>query len=296
MDRPRQVRCSSCKTTWTAGGESEPEETPSPAPPLLGEETPPYRPEAVAEAALDIVVEPAIPADAQAPVEPAPRKAKAKSKARARKPAAARAIWGGLAAALVLLVACAALFRNEVVRIFPATAGAYVKLGLTVNPIGLAPEGIEAGPGLSGGHAAVIVTGKLRNVQDRAHAPAPLRIILMDQGGRHLIDRVLPAAGRPLQPGESRPFQLAFLDPPSGAVQVQVEFAFDAMGAAPAARASAETAARVAEADRRAAELRLRGALAPSPPEAIPAKVVQPLSEDSPYALPEAARTRAGNG
>jgi hypothetical protein len=105
---------------------------------------------------------------------------------------------------------------------------------------------------------------------------------------------VLPAAGRPLQPGESRPFQLAFLDPPSGAVQVQVEFAFDAMGAAPAA--SAETAARIAEADRRAAELRLRGRLAPSPPATIPAKVAQPLSEDSPYALPAAAGTRAGNG
>jgi hypothetical protein len=241
----------------------------------------------------------------------------------------------------------------------PSTAGAYAKIGLTVNPVGLAPEAVEAGPGLSNGHAAVIVTGKLRNVQTHAQPPAPLRIILMDKGGHHLADQVLPAGDHPLQPGEARPFQLAFLDPPSGVSQVQVEFAFDAMkshgakghaakphGAAPHGEAHAAPAAHgehaapahgepahpapaheevhaapaheahpapvhaapaahaeshPAPAHHEAAphhdpKLGLRGPSAPSHVAPTPAKVVQPLSEDSPYALPPAARTRAGHG
>lgn len=318
MAKPRQVRCSACKESWTASAEDGVEELTSAAP-LLGEDTPVYKPEPAAPAAeTSEATETA--ADGSKPVAKLIRE-KSKAKAQTRKAVAAGVVWGGLAAAMALLIACAALFRVEVVRLIPSTAGAYAKVGLTVNPIGLAPEAVEAGPGLSNGHAAVIVTGKLRNVQTHAQPPAPLRIVLMDKGGRRLADKVLAAGEHPLQPGEARPFQMAFLDPPSGVSQVQVEFAFDAMkphGAAPAhAKQAAEKAhalpahpapaptapphepvaeAAAEPAEHHGAALGLRGLAAPSHPAAIPAKVVQPLSEDSPYALPEAARTRAGHG
>ena len=345
MEKPRQVRCSACKESWTASAaDGALDLTAGPA--LLGEETPAYRPEPQSTLAVAEGPEPAAEAKAN-PVAKLIR-AKTKAKQQTRKAVAAGVVWGGLAAAMVLITACAALFRVEVVRLVPSTAGAYAKVGLTVNPVGLAPEGVEAGPGLSNGHAAVIVTGKLRNVQSHAHPPAPLRIILMDKGGHRLTDRVLPAGDHPLQPGEARPFQLAFLDPPSGVAQVQVEFAFDAMKphgakthgkavhaepahgghaatahgeaahaapahqeahAAPAHEEHAAPAhAEPAHAEAHAApiqheepahhepKLGLRGPAAPSHVAPIPAKVAQPLSEDSPYALPEAARKHAGHG
>ena len=319
MEKPRQVRCAACKTSWTASAADNAEDL-TPAAPMLGEDTPAYRPEPTAPIAAE-AAEPTT--DAAKPVAKLIRE-KSKAKAETRKAVAAGVVWGGLAAAMALLIACAALFRVEIVRLAPSTAGAYAKVGLTVNPVGLAPESVEAGPGLSNGHAAVIVTGKLRNVQTRAQQPQPLRIVLMDKGGRRLADQVLPAGEHPLQPGEARPFQMAFLDPPSGVSQVQVEFAFDAMkphGAKPHGKAHAAPAHPAAEAHAAPVhaappahaqphaapvqaeapaghepELGLRGPAAPSHVAPIPAKVVQPLSEDSPYALPEAARTRAGHG
>jgi predicted Zn finger-like uncharacterized protein len=315
MDRPRQVRCSACKTAWMAKPADEVEELPA-ASQLLGEDTPLYRAEA-GPAAAD-TTEPA--AESQ-PVAKLIRE-KTKAKQQTRKAMAAGVVWGGLAAGMILVLGVAALLRVEVVRLIPSTAGAYAKVGLPVNPVGLAPEGVEAGPGLHNGHAAVIVTGRLRNVQTRAHPPAPLRIILMDKGGHRLTDQVLRAGEHPLQPGEARPFQLAFLDPPSGVAQVQVEFAFDAMKPHQAAKPShgeahgpqgheaakdhgepahppAAHAEPHAEAHGQAHNekpLGLRGSAAPSPVAPIPAKVAQPLSEDSPYALPEAARKHAGHG
>lgn len=318
MDHARQVRCSACKTAWTAGAAES-------APVLLGEDTPLYRPSPAPEASI---AEADAAPDADKPVAKLIRE-KTKAKAETRKAVAAGVVWGGLAAAMAMLMICAALFRVEVVRLIPSTAGAYAKVGLTVNPVGLAPEAVEAGPGLSNGHAAVIVTGKLRNVQTHAHPAAPLRIILMDKGGRRLADQVLPADEHPLEPGEARPFQLAFLDPPSGVSQVQVEFAFDAMKAhgAPAhgkdhGKPHAETAREATEhgaaqeaphekahaspsAEAEAAHppkhddhaaFGLRGPTAPSHVATSPAKVAQPLSQDSPYALPAAARTHAGHG
>jgi predicted Zn finger-like uncharacterized protein len=229
MDRPRRVRCSSCKTAWTQ--EPEVEDLP-PESQLLGEDTPLYRPEPPAP---EVVAE-AAAAAADAGAEPVAKQMREKAKAKAvtRKAVAAGVVWGGLAASILLLLGAAAVLRVEVVRLIPSTAGAYAKIGLAVNPVGLAPEGVEAGPGLHNGHAAVIVTGKLRNVQTHAHPPAPLRVVLMDKGGHRLADQVLAADEHPLAPGEARPFQLAFLDPPSGVAQVQVEFAFDKMHARPA--------------------------------------------------------------
>ncbi len=346
MEKPRQVRCAACKTSWTASAADNVEDLTA-ALPMLGEDTPAYKPEPTTPIAAE-TGEPA--ADPAKPVAKLIRE-KSKAKAQTRQAVAAGVVWGGLAAAMVALLACAALFRVEVVRLVPSTAGAYAKVGLTVNPVGLAPEAVEAGPGLSNGHAAVIVTGKLRNVQTHAQPPQPLRIVLMDKGGHRLADKILAAGDHPLQPGEARPFQLAFLDPPSGVSQVQVEFAFDAMkphGAKPHGKAHAEPAhgahaapthgeparpapehgdaqhgeaqqgethAAPAHAEQPAAhaethaapahpeapahhepKLGLRGPAAPSHVAPTPAKVVQPLSEDSPYALPAAARTRAGHG
>jgi predicted Zn finger-like uncharacterized protein len=252
----RNVRCVSCGATWRAES-------------------------VLAESALDLY---AVDAVLQPEPEPPksdgsslPRKIRARreAEARTRKAAAAGVVWGVLAAMLVAVIGGAALFRVEVVRLWPRTAGAYAKVGLAVNPTGLAPENIQAGPGLKNGHAAVIVMGVVRNIETRPHDPVPLRIALLDKAGKPLVRQVVNLAPGRLAPGQTRPFDAAFLDPPAASANVQVEFALDMIGAKPAKTAEAGP--------------QLRGPVAPTlPPPPVP-KEAQPLPAGSPYALPAKA-------
>jgi predicted Zn finger-like uncharacterized protein len=256
----RTVRCVSCSASWRAEA-------------------------AVVEAPLDLHALEA-PTDEAEPAKPAatslPKKIRAKNEARqrTRKAAAAGVVWGVLAATLVAVVGAAGLFRVEVVRLWPRTAGAYAKVGLSVNPTGLAPEAIMAGPGLKNGHAAVIVTGLIRNVETRPHDPVPLRIALLDKTGKALVRQVIELPEGRLMPGQTRPFNAAFLDPPTDSANVQVEFALDLVpaGKPKGAKVAAQTP-----------PPKLRGMTEPTLPAAPKPVEAEPLPANSPYALPAKA-------
>lgn len=266
----RTVRCVGCGASWRAEAARTDE-------PLLelkpaASETP--------EAAQPETAKPAGSA--------LPRSFRAKTQAhrRTREAAVAGAVWGALAAVLVAVVVGSALFRVEVVRLWPRTAGAYAKVGLPVNPTGLAPENILAGPGLKDGYAAVLVSGTVRNVEARSHDPAPLRVALLDKTGHVLTSQIVRIAAGQLQPGQSRPFSAAFLDPPSAATNVQVEFALDLIEKP---HRKAAKPAQVADAH----APRLRGLAEAAIPPGPEPKHAQPLPADSPYALPVAAQANA---
>lgn len=218
-----------------------------------------------------------------------PKKIRAKTaeRTRTRKAVAAGAVWGVLGAMLVAVIAGAALFRVDVVRLWPRTAGAYAKVGLPVNPTGLAPENVQAAPGLKDGHAAVIVTGQIRNVETRAHEPVPLRVALLDKHGKTLVTQLISVAPGALQPGQTRPFTIAFLDPPSASADVQVEFDLSA-AQAPAGHGAAH-APQAAHAEAGPHAPKLRGRAEPDLPALPVAKVAEELPADSPYALPATA-------
>jgi predicted Zn finger-like uncharacterized protein len=256
----RTVRCASCGASWRAE-------------PPKGEAPLELTPDAPAAS-----VEPAAAKPAGAAL-PKTFRAKTQANRRTREAAVAGAVWGVLGAAVLGLLASATLFRVEVVRLWPRTAGAYAKVGMTVNPTGLAPENILAGPGLKNGHAAVIVSGLVRNVETRSHDPAPLRVALLDKAGKTLTTQVVHTAPGRLQPGQTRPFSLAFLDPPLTAANVQVEFALDLIEAKPARPTKVS----------HTPPPKLRGAAEPTPPPMPAPKQVVPLPADSPYALPVAA-------
>jgi hypothetical protein len=191
-----------------------------------------------------------------------------------------------LGAVLVAVIAGAALFRVDVVRLWPRTAGAYARVGLPVNPTGLAPENVQAAPGLKDGHAAVIVSGVIRNVETRAHEPTPLRVSLLDKHGKILVAQSTAVAPGPLQPGQTRPFTIAFLDPPTASADVQVEFELNPPKAHKPAAAHGAEATQVAADDHAPV---LRGRAEPELPAMPVAKVAEELPADSPYALPTAA-------
>ena len=253
----RTVRCAGCSHSWRA------EPPRGEAPPLELQSLP------------SELNEP----DLAAPAAALPKKIRAENRARrqTRDAVAAGAVWGVLGALVLAVVGGAALFRVDVVRLWPRTAGAYAKVGLTVNPTGLAPEAIQAGPGLKNGHAAVLVSGLVRNVETRAHDPVPLRIALLDKAGKPLVGQVVRLADGALAPGQTRPFSAVFLDPPTDSANVQVAFALDLVDAARPGRPA------------EVQPPKLRGMAQPTLPPLPPPQPVKPLPVSSPYALPGAA-------
>ncbi|WP_411016889.1 hypothetical protein, partial [Salmonella sp. s51944] len=93
-------------------------------------------------------------------------RAKADTDRRVREAAATGVIWAGMAAALVLMIALGIIFRVDVVRLWPRTASAYAGVGLPVNSLGLVIEGVRFEPSLQDGHAALSVSGMIRNIEN----------------------------------------------------------------------------------------------------------------------------------
>ncbi|MFN3524043.1 MAG: DUF3426 domain-containing protein [Phenylobacterium sp.] len=269
----RLVKCAACGARWTAHPEPEPQAEPEPA----------FELEEPAEAAAPEIE----PAEAAVEDEPAltgedlPKvfRAKADESRRVREAAATGVVWAGMAASVAVLIALAIVFRVDVVRLWPRTAGAYASVGLPVNSLGLTIEGVRAEPSLQEGHAALSVSGMIRNIEGRAIVTPPLRISLLGKDGKPLATKIARAADPRIPPGETRHFALVMLDPPATASELEIAFAPDAPahGAATAPKAKAAHAAP-----------ELRGPAEPAAPAHAPAPEpveAQPLEMETPYTL-----------
>jgi predicted Zn finger-like uncharacterized protein len=277
------VRCAACSERWTAHPELEAllEE----AAPLAAEEPAPLAPEPeAAEAPLATIRE--------APADDLPRafRERAETRRRVREAATAGVIWAGVAGVLVVGLGLCVLLRQQVAEAWPKTAGVYAVIGLPVNLVGLAIEDQHARPALKDGHAAVIVTGALRNVRDKPVAAPALRVSLLNPAGKPLAVKIADPGGALIPPGEARRFVVDMLDPPVSATDVEVAFVLGG----PSHRPAPAPAAMAAGAPAPAASLSLRGAAPADPGPQAPAAAVptpgavqeaRPLPASSPYAL-----------
>jgi predicted Zn finger-like uncharacterized protein len=252
----RTVRCAACGGSWRAA--------PVAAVP--------------AEPPLELSLSPETERPGEARPAPLPKRlrAKAEEKRKSREAVAVGVAWAGLGAGFVALMLGAVLFRVDVVRLWPQAASAYAFARMPVNPTGLAIEGVQGQPNLIGGHAALSVTAVERNVETEPRASMPLRVVLYDKAGKRLTSMVAAPPPRAIAPGETRPFAVNFIDPPTEGASFVVEFAFDKV--TPPAKAAPS----------RPARLTLRGPMTPPAP-VIQAKTAEPLPASSPYALPAAA-------
>jgi len=261
----RNVRCASCAHMWRATAEdltvdlsdlSQDDVYPVESPP------PP------------VVEEPPLPTRIRE---------KAKAERRTREAVAAGVVWAVLCAAFALVLVGAVLFRVQVVRIFPATAGAYAAVRLPVNPTGLSLEQVQGGTGLSDGRPSMIVSGLERNVETEYRPPAPIRVALFDKAGRRVKEQVAQVEGAPLQPGETRAFTVRLFDPPIDVAEFQVEFSLDSLNAN---RKKSPAGPRGRTAQSR--KLPLRGTTARAEPvlDGVRPVDAKPLPSNSPYALP----------
>jgi predicted Zn finger-like uncharacterized protein len=264
----RTVKCASCGHRWTAMAE---------APELIVDEAS-SEPE-LAPLAVESAVEESAAEDL-----PKEFRAKAADDRKVREAATTGIVWAAMAAALVVMVAVAGVFRINVVNLWPKTAAAYAWVGLPVNSLGLTIEGVRAEPALQDGHAALSVSGMFRNVKDRAVTAPPLRISLINKAGRTVATKIAQPADAVVPPGETRHFAIAILDPPVTASQLEVAFAPEA------AHKNYPKAARHVV-SRPVAHGALREATPPVAPAAVavehpPVAVeAKPLPANSPYAL-----------
>ena len=296
----RTVRCSACGARWTAQAEMAVEPVPPHPEPAVGPEP--------------------LEADSQPTSEPLPRvfRERAATRQKVRQAAAAGAVWAGLAAGFMLLIGVTVLLRQDIARLWPRTAGAYAMAGLPVNLVGLTIENQHAQPQLQDGHAALVISGALRNIRDRPIVAPPLRISLLNTAGRSLAVKIADPDGARIPPGEARRFVINMLDPPVSATDVDIAFVLDRPphkgGATPIAGGppSARLSLRGTVPDGATPAL---GPVAPGPPAlgppaleppapgpAAPTATVRdakPLPRTSPYALPangDPAATSAPRG
>lgn len=255
----RTVRCAACGERWTAKPESELELTATVVEAAVADPTSEDRPLA------------------EAPAGDLPKvfRARAKEAKGVRTAVVHGAVWAGMAACLAILIAAAAFFRMDVVQLVPRASGAYAMVGMPVNPVGLEFEQVSARPALQDGHDALVVSGVIRNVQDRALAAPALKISVLDKAGKAVAHKVAEADPMRIAPGQTRHFVIAVLDPPATADDVEVAFAtLRAPKPRPAAKPSAAHAAPT--------QTTMRGPQRALVDEAIEAR---PLAADSPYAL-----------
>lgn len=275
----RKVKCAACGHRWFCdpvdvltrglGGETK------------DEDDGPYLQEREREPELDAEE---IAEVSDLPGEELPKvfRAKAADERKLREAAANGIVWAGMTAALAIMIALAVVFRVDVVRVFPHAAGAYAGVGLPVNALGLVIEGVKAEPALQDGHAALSVSGMIRNIEDREIDAPPLRISLINKSGRRITTKIAQPADARVPPGETRHFAVAILDPPTSASELEVAFAPEA------ARKGVVTpkAAKVEAPHADEAPL-LRGPdVAPEAGHGPAPVDAAPLPETSPYALP----------
>ena len=261
----RTVRCSACGNRWTAEGQPDLE--------LFVD------PEAGASVKDDDKAEETPVNELPGDELPKVFRQKATNERRVREAATVGVVWAGMAVAVLALALGAVVFRGSVVEMWPRTASAFAAIGLDVNRVGLEIEDLQAEAALQDGHAALAVSGVMRNVEDHPVKAPPLRVSLLNKAGKVVAVKLASPADPLIPPGETRHFALALLDPPTTAAVLEVSFELKkgARGEATAHPAAKGTSERV--------ELRgeIGGEEAPAPApvdaHAVPEEEAHPAAE-----------------
>ena len=152
-----------------------------------------------------------------------------KSSRKAHKPGSG---FSGLAWAIVGLVLAsalvlAAMFRTQVVQVWPKFASAYALIGLAINPTGLTFEKVKAVRIMQDGRAALRVSGAIRNIEQEARDLPPIRIALLDPQGKEVMVQVGRMDGVRIPPRQERYFATVLVEPPAQSRDMSVTFALD---------------------------------------------------------------------
>src|SRR6185437_1013072 len=259
----RKVRCANCGARWMAHPEGPLE--------LVTSEDGAVAREPAPEPAAE-------PAPITAEELPRVFRDRAQEERRLRQAAVTGVAWAAAAVVVIALIGTGVVFRDGVVRAWPPTASFYAAIGLPVNPTGLTIEQVHTEPTLVQGHAALAVSGVIRNVIDRPVVAPPLRVSILNTQGKRVAGQIATLDNARIPPGESRHFVTYLLDPPYSAANLDIDFALDAV--AGASTTAARTPAAVTAAP---PAFTLRGATADAAPAGA---ALAPATNSAPVAGP----------
>ena len=134
-----------------------------------------------------------------------------------------------LVAVLVVLVLAGALIgRNEIVASFPESAAIYraLRLPLAVQP-GLEFGEVSSDRVVEGGVAVLVFEGEILNQSKELRHVPPIRVILLDEGGRQLQRETFSSKDASLDAGGKTTFSGRLVNPPSQARNYSITFDAD---------------------------------------------------------------------
>lgn len=200
----RTVRCASCGNSWRA----EPE-VPLDLTPEIAAVEPPESEDPPAPAADDL-----------------PRAFRRKITARreAKKAMTKGAVAAAAGLAVIALLTLAILSRNAIARAWPESASAFAAVGLPVNVVGLVIEEQQAAKGFDDGRPAMLVTGALHNVTDKAVSSPPLRLSLVNGDEETVATKIASPTEGLIPAGERRYFAVRVQDFPDSVANVDITF------------------------------------------------------------------------
>lgn len=231
----RVVRCAACGNRWTARNEEALDLFDEPSAAELAAEPGLTALDGGVSNAAD---DPETPVN-ELPGEELPKvfRARADAERRLKEAKTTGIIWGGMVAVMLVLIGGAWAYNISIAKLWPSTAGAYAFVNHPVNTVGLVVEDLKAEPTMQDGHAAIVITGVLRNITDRPVAAPPLRVALLNEHGKRVSGKLAAAADPLIPPSQTRHFAVTLLDPPKTANTLEIGFALEP-GAAKAAGAA----------------------------------------------------------
>jgi len=133
--------------------------------------------------------------------------------------------WSGLAAFVIGFVAIAYLFRTDIVRVLPGSAGIYADLGVPVNIRGLEIRNVTFDWETNTGKPILRVQGVIQNITNR-HVTIPTIVFaFQDSAGEELYHWAERVKARTLPAGKQVTFATRVPSPPKAVESLQVRFA-----------------------------------------------------------------------
>ena len=135
-------------------------------------------------------------------------------------------VAGWLALIAFVLGSCAALaaFREEVVRIWPATAALYRAVGLPVAVKGVEFSRVIYQRTVENGLTVLSISGEIVNTADGRKPVPRVRVSLRDADGAELYHYFFAASAETLDAGEAVPFVSRLSSPPAAARDLVLRF------------------------------------------------------------------------
>jgi predicted Zn finger-like uncharacterized protein len=217
----RNVRCARCGEVWhQAAPELVPEAVPDPVP----EPQPEYVAPPPEEPRAEYYAQPQVREPEPQPEEeydhPAPR-----TPSQWPRRLALGTGWLLLAGIVLAVVAGMAIWRLQVVQVWPQSASLYAAFGVKVNATGLTLNNIKYTQEPQGGRTVLTVTGALTNVTNRELPVPQIRVGLTNGDRRELYHWTFAPDVMTLRPGQTTHFVTRLSSPPEGARNLEVRFA-----------------------------------------------------------------------